>query len=106
MNKKLIGFLLILTLPLSVLAVPQNSQDAFHHGKHRIERLTKELSLTPEQVSKVESLLSEQKAKIKAIHNETKSLIQAILTPEQVSKFEKMTSKKSHEYEVKSSTQK
>lgn len=113
MNKKLIGFLLILALPLSVVATPlpaatsQNSQDGsnYHRGKHKIERLVNELNLNPEQKTKVEAIFSEQKTKFKALREETKNQIKGILSPEQISKFDKKCHKDSDSSEIKTGSE-
>ncbi len=70
------------------------------HAK-RLDKLTKELSLTPDQKEKVSVILKEsgeknkaemQKMKdsMKAMKEETDQKITAVLTPEQAQKYEKM----------------
>jgi len=90
MNKKLIGLVLALSIPLTVVAGPwtEGGPDA-HHGK-RIEHLTKELGLNDDQKAKVEAIFKEQKEKFKAIHEETQTRLKAVLTPEQAKKLDEL----------------
>lgn len=66
---------------------------------HRVEQITRELSLTPAQSQQLDSILKERHAESKAIHDQTdlqidqvrqkgREQIRAILTPEQKPKFE------------------
>jgi Spy/CpxP family protein refolding chaperone len=66
---------------------------------HRVQELTKELSLTPQQAQQVDSILMQRHAESKAIHDQSDAQIEmvrqkgraqmrAILTPEQMPKFE------------------
>jgi Spy/CpxP family protein refolding chaperone len=84
MNKKLIGLMLLLTLPLAVVAA---ETDSHPNAQKRVEFMTKELGLTSEQQAKVEAIFEAQNQKLKAIHEEGKTSLQAVLTPEQLTKF-------------------
>lgn len=111
MNKKLIGILLALAIPLAVNAEqapsitnapatqlappPPEAEFGKHHGK-RMEMLTQELGLNDDQKSKMQAIFDEQKQKFKAIHEETRSRLRTVLTPEQFSKFESMHENKHH----------
>ena len=88
MNKKLIGFVMILTLPLAVLAGPGGGSREGHWRGPKIERLAEKLGLTDEQKGKVEAIFSEQGAKHRAIREETRTRLQSVLTPEQVSNMD------------------
>jgi Spy/CpxP family protein refolding chaperone len=66
---------------------------------HRVEEMTRELSLTPAQSQQLDTILKERHAESKAIHDQTdlqidqvrqkgREQIRAILTPEQKPKFE------------------
>ena len=91
MNKKLIGVLLILSFPLSAIAMQSQQGDSGSIDKgQRIERMTKELGLNEEQKAKVESIFNDQKEKFKAIREETRTRLQGILTQEQMTKFDEM----------------
>ena len=87
MNKKLIGVLLALSLPLTAIAVPPQPED---FGAHRIERMTDELGLNADQAAKVAAIFNDQKAKLKAVHEETRIRLQGILTPEQMTKLDEL----------------
>jgi Spy/CpxP family protein refolding chaperone len=65
----------------------------------RVEELTKELTLTPQQAQQVDAILQQRHAETKAIHEQTetqldsvrqkgRAQVRAILTPEQLPKFE------------------
>ena len=65
----------------------------------RVEELTKELTLTPQQAQQVDAILLQRHAETKAIHDQTdaqldavrqkgRAQVRAILTPEQLPKFE------------------
>ncbi len=84
------------------------------HGRHmrghkmgfKMERLTKDLDLTPQQQAQVDPIVEQVKPQIKAIHEdamkksqavmeESMAKIRPLLTPEQVAKLDKM--KAAHE---------
>ena len=48
-----------------------------HHHEGELQKLTQELSLTPDQVSKIQPIIDDAKAKVKAIRQD------ATLTPDQ-----------------------
>jgi len=65
----------------------------------RVEELTKELTLTPQQAQQVDAILQQRHAETKAIHDQTdaqldavrqkgRAEVRAILTSEQLPKFE------------------
>lgn len=89
MNKKLIGFMLLLALPLAAAAEMNALPDAHKH----VEHLTKELSLTSDQQVKVEAIFNTQREKMKAAHEEAKTALKAVFTPEQLTKFEAIQEK-------------
>ncbi len=75
---------------------------------HRIEELTKELSLTPQQAQQLDGILLQWHAETKAIHDQSdaqiesirqkgRAQVRAILTPEQVPKFEELLKRKDEE---------
>lgn len=90
MNKKLIGFLLALSIPLTASAEMGPPDDANNPHGPRIERMTKELNLSEDQKTKVQAIFDQQKQKLKAIHEETRTSLQGVLTPEQMTKFDEM----------------
>jgi Spy/CpxP family protein refolding chaperone len=66
---------------------------------HRVEELTKELSLTPQQAQQLDGILLRRHTEAKAIHDQTdaqidslrqrgRAEVRAILTPDQLPKFE------------------
>ena len=94
MNKKIITLALALALPLTVAAFPGDNGGFEGHHADRVERLTKDLNLTPEQKTKVETIFKEQHEKIKAIHEETQKRLQEVLSKDQMTKMDEM--KKQH----------
>ncbi|MFI3190925.1 hypothetical protein BCS42_09900 [Crenothrix sp. D3] len=90
MNKKLIGLLLALSIPLTAAA-----EMSYPHGDmaRHAEHLTKELGLNAEQKTKVEAIFEAQREKSKALHQETEVSLKAVFTPEQLTKFETMQAK-------------
>jgi Spy/CpxP family protein refolding chaperone len=65
----------------------------------RVEELTRELTLTPQQAQRVDAILLQRHTETKAIHDQTeaqldavrqkgRAQVRAILTPEQLPKFE------------------
>lgn len=85
MNIKLIGLLLVLSVPLTAWA----DMAGFHgDSSQRVERLSKELGLNDEQKTKVTAIFEAQKEKFKALHDEMDASLKAVLTPEQMAKFE------------------
>jgi periplasmic protein CpxP/Spy len=96
MNKKIITLALTLALPLTAAAFPGGQGDFEGHHANRIERLTKELDLTPEQKTKVEAIFKEQHDRFKIIHEETQKRLQEVLTKEQSAKLDELK-KQRHE---------
>lgn len=90
MNKKLIGLIVLLSMPLTAIADIDMPADSHKRAEH----LTKELGLNSEQQVKVEAIFDAQKAKFKVIHEETKTSLKAVFTPEQLTKFEAMQEKR------------
>ncbi|CAA9891276.1 conserved exported hypothetical protein [Candidatus Methylobacter favarea] len=89
MNKKLISIIVLtLSLPLAALAGQEPQGDFKRPHGQKIERLTQELGLNPEQKTQVEAVFKEKKAKYKALHEETRGQLQKILTPEQMTKLD------------------
>lgn len=100
MNKKLIGFMLILTLPLVAVAEmnpppqpPATEMSPPPDSHKRVEHLTKELGLTSDQQVKVEAIFNTQREKMKAAHQEAQTALKAVFTPEQQTKFEAIQDK-------------
>ncbi len=90
MKKILLAAAIAASLPLTAAAFSGGGSgpDDFH-GR-RMERLSKELSLTDEQKAAMETLFKEQHEKFKAIHEETRNKLGTILTPEQLAKMDEM----------------
>jgi periplasmic protein CpxP/Spy len=90
--KKIFIFTIAFILPLTAFAF-----GAGYDGppEHKIEHLTKELSLTPDQQTKMETIFKEQHEKFRAIHEESHNRIKEILNAEQMTKWEAM--KKMHQ---------
>jgi len=79
----------LLIFSATALALPTDDEMGTPQS-HKLEWISKELQLTPDQASKVDVVLKEQHAKFKAIHEESSTRIEAILTPEQITKWEKI----------------
>jgi Spy/CpxP family protein refolding chaperone len=94
MNKKLMGVLMVLSLPLtsySVQAKPGESDT-----DQRIERMTEALGLNADQKGKVEAIFNDQKAKLQALHQEERTRLQGVLTTEQMTKLDEMHQQRRH----------
>jgi Spy/CpxP family protein refolding chaperone len=83
MNKKLMGALLVLSFPLTAIAIEPPQADSGSIDKsQKIERLAKALGLNQEQKAKIESIVNDQKAKLKAMPEEKRAHLQSILKQE------------------------
>ena len=97
MNKKLIGILLVLSFPLTAIAIQSQQEDSGSLDKgQKIERLTQALGLNEKQKTKVESIFNEQKKKLKATQEEKRTLLQGVLTQEQMTKLDKIHQQLQH----------
>jgi Spy/CpxP family protein refolding chaperone len=88
---------------------PDRSPAAQQRGRQaRVERMTKDLNLTPEQQQKLDATLSQIQTRYGGIHDQFRAQedqarkmgrdeIRAILTPEQVAKFDEMLRKMDEE---------
>jgi len=87
MNKKILLLSTALMLPLTGFAA---SGEEAHHcwHEHKVERLSKELSLSDDQKTKLEAIFKEQHEKFRAFHEESNNRVKEVLTPEQVTKWE------------------
>ena len=101
MNKKIITLALALALPLTVAAFHGGNGDFEGHRANRVERLTKNLDLTPEQKTKVEAIFKEQDEKFKIIHEETQKRLQEVLTKEQLTKFDELKKQRHEKWQQK-----
>jgi hypothetical protein len=84
---------------------PDRSPAALQHERQaRVEQLTKDLSLTPDQEQKLDGVLTQMSTTYAGIHQQSSAQmdqarkhgrdeIRAILTPEQVTKFDEMMRK-------------
>ncbi len=104
MNKKIITLALALALPLTVAAFPGDNADFEGRQANRVERLTKNLDLTPEQKTKVEAIYNEQRDKIKIIHEETRKRLEEVLSKEQMTKMDDMKKQRRQEWKNKLET--
>jgi protein CpxP len=104
MNKKIITLALALALPLTVAAFPGDQADFEGRHANRVERLTKELNLTPEQKTKVEAIFKEQHEKFKTIHEETRKRLEEVLSKEQMAKMDDMKKQRRQEWKNKLET--
>jgi Spy/CpxP family protein refolding chaperone len=107
MNKNLINTGIALAL-LCVAGAGHAQQNKGQAGSEKagIERMSKELGLSPEQKTKVQAIFDAEKKKVEAIFDEerkqlqavqeeTRSSLQAVLTPEQMKKLEQKMRQKS-----------
>ena len=121
--KKLVAIgLLALTISSSSFAQqkkdPKTSEEK---AIHRTEKLTKELSLTPDQATKVKALLLQQDEQVQTIktkhandtdktalkqelltkREQNEASLKQILTPEQVTQYETLKAQKKEEHKNK-----
>ena len=101
MNKKIITLALALALPLTVAAYPGDKGDFEGHHANRVERLTKNLELTPEQKTKVEAIFKEQEEKLKIVHEETHKRLQEVLTKDQITKLDELKKQRHDKWQKK-----
>lgn len=102
MNRKLIGIVLVLAFPLTVAANPgEHKYDHEQYQARKIERLSKELSLTDDQKSKLETLFKQEGEKFRTIYEETQSQLKTILTPEQYSKLQELKQRRQEQWREK-----
>jgi Spy/CpxP family protein refolding chaperone len=104
MKTKQIAILMALIFPMAVAAYPGGKGDGEGRQEKRMERLSKELSLTEEQKTKVGVVFKEQGEKYKAIHDETRTQLKTILTPEQFTKLEEMKQRRHDKWREKAQT--
>ena len=104
MNKKIITLALALALPLTAAAFPGDNGGFEGHHANRVERLTKNLDLTPEQKTKVDAIFKEQEGKYKILHEETQKRLQEVLTKEQMTKFDELKKQRHDKWEKKHGT--
>ena len=94
-------FAAVLALQVSLPVFAEGKGDPAKKQEQRLEKMTKDLNLTPDQKEKVGAILKEQGEKnkadmqkcqdtMKANRDSLDQNIKSVLTPEQVTKFEKM----------------
>jgi protein CpxP len=99
MNKKLMTFLLALSLPLTTYALPpQPGNPAAPEKSQRVERLVKELGLSETQKGQVQTIFSEEKLKFNALKEEQRTRLQGVLTKDQMAKFDLLHQQRHHNY--------
>lgn len=96
MYKRIITIAIAIALPLAVSASPGDKGDFTGRHGNRVEFMTKELGLSPEQKTKLETIFNENKEKFKALHEEKQKLIEGILTKDQLEKYAELK-KQRHE---------
>lgn len=101
MNKKLIVLALTLTMPVIAVAAADKVDHAEGWHVHRVEHLTKELGLSPEQKTKVEALFKEQEDKFKSIHEETQTRLKGLLSEEQNKKLDELRKRRHDKWQKK-----
>ncbi|GAB1719261.1 MAG: hypothetical protein NTAFB09_09920 [Nitrosospira sp.] len=100
MNKNLVNTGIALAL-LCVAGATHAQQNKTQAGNEKagIERMSKELALSPEQKTKVQEIFDTEKKKVEvifeeerkqlqAVQEETRASLQGVLTPEQMDKLE------------------
>lgn len=95
MNKKTIGIVLALSIPLTAMAV----EDTQAEVAKKVECLTKDVGLNAEQQAKVQTIFEQKAQKAKALREEIHAQIQQVLTPEQVAAMEKKHKHHGHKKE-------
>lgn len=108
MNRKLLTVIIASALALGSGAALAGDHDGQHkmmrkhmHGGMKIERLTRQLDLTPEQEAQIKPILEQMKPQLKAIHEEARqkadkvvqdnmAKIRPVLNAEQQTKLDKL----------------
>jgi periplasmic protein CpxP/Spy len=101
MNKKIITLALALALPLTAAAFPGENGDFEGQHANKVERLSTELNLTPEQKTKVDAIFRDQREKFKIIHEETRKRLQEVLSQEQMTKMDEMKKQRQEKWKQK-----
>ncbi|WP_347986890.1 hypothetical protein [Methylomonas sp. AM2-LC] len=83
-------YILLVSLLMGLPTVLADNSDNVYSGwqGQRLNRLSIELSLTPEQKYKLESILNEQSEEIRAVHEESHKEIMEVLSADQFAKWE------------------
>jgi Spy/CpxP family protein refolding chaperone len=107
MNKNLVNTGIALALLcVATAGHAQQSKAQAASEKAGIERMNKELGLSPDQKTKVqaifdserkkvEAIFEEERKQLQAVQEETRASLQAVLTPEQMNKLEQKMRQKS-----------
>jgi Spy/CpxP family protein refolding chaperone len=94
MNKKILILAAALILPMTASAFPSDG-NYDTPPEHKLDHMSKELLLSPEQKTKLEAIFKEQHEKFRAIHEESHNRLKEVLNAEQLAKWEQM--KKQHQ---------
>ena len=98
------------SLIIAVLALTAVSGVAFAHEGHDgkgwdskayVEKLTKDLNLTPDQAAKIQAIFDAKHEAMKSKMEETHAAIDAVLTPEQKTKYDAMKEERKKNWESK-----
>jgi len=87
---KKLAFLLILAPLAFNPAIAGSEHGHYKHGDGRhgfMGKMTKDLSLTPEQAGQVQAIMKERHEKMQAIRNKTREKMAAVLNEEQMLKL-------------------
>jgi len=90
MNKKMLGIIVVLSLPLSVFAQADKGADFKKRHGNKVEMMAKNLGLTDAEKVKVTEIYKEQHIKHKAIKQETRKRLSEILTADQMKQYDEM----------------
>jgi periplasmic protein CpxP/Spy len=99
MNKKLTSILLTASILFAPAIGHAQKGGGSADGKKGLDRMSKELGLSPDQISKVEAIFELERSKVEAIFNEemkklqvvqqhTRTSLEGVLTPEQMNKLD------------------
>jgi protein CpxP len=95
MNKNVTAAALALVLAAGVAPISANEwgktpQERQEHLDKKINKMTKDLNLTPDQQSTVRAAMEEKMSKMEAAEQDAKSKIQASLNADQSRKYDEM----------------
>ena len=90
MNKKMMGIIVVLSLPLTAFAAEDKGTDFNKRHANKVEMIANKLGLTDDEKAKVTEIYKQQHIKHKAIKQETRKRLSEILTADQMKKIDEM----------------
>lgn len=90
MNKTILILITALSLSPTAFAVPGEGGYYGQYPEHKLDHMSKELSLSTDQKTKLEAIFKEQHEKFRAIHEDSHNRIKEVLNADQIAKWEQI----------------